>query len=436
MANKKALIVDDSKLALFVLKKMLAEFGVDADTTQSGEEALGYLAHKHPDVIFLDHTMPGMQGLQVLQVIKDNPEIADIPVMMYTSKEDYGYIKEAKALGAVDILPKQLKPAVLRDVLHRLALVEQEEGDAPNSAATSQRPAQAATAGSTSQQTPLTEKEEITGLLREAESALEKESLKQFIDQEFQRYFLKYRSLARQATRHLESKFSETVGGPSLVGSALKTGLSLCLLFVVVFIVYSHTSLRTEMHTLQSNLMTLADAQGIVIDLGRADVEPPSNKQPELDALLDLLAQSANELSEVPYGQALSGEQLNRQLLDWLLPLNLANYQGELQIQVSAGRFCLIANSDGRFILPKPETLTSGCQVMDYPMEQEAAEWAALQRFIAEINNDENNHFRVSLIKLPFGQERFSYPNQESSLTAGEWNAVAQKNHRIDYVFR
>ena len=434
MANKKALIVDDSKLALFVLKKMLAEFGVDADTTQSGEEALGYLAHKKPDVIFLDHTMPGMQGLQVLQVIKDNPDIADIPVMMYTSKEDYGYIKEAKALGAMDILPKQLKPSVLRDVLLRLALLVQDGGDESDNVATSPLPT--ATAGSVSQQTALTEKEEITGLLREAESALEKESLKQFIDQEFQRYFLKYRSLARQATRHLESKLSETAGGRSLVGIALKSGLALCLLFVAVFMIYSHTSLRTEMHALKGNLLTLADAQGVVIDLGSADIELLSNKQPDLDALLDLLAQNANEVSEVPYGQPLAGEQLNRQILDWLLPLNLANYQGELQIQVSAGRFCLSADSEGRFALPAPETLASLCQVIEYTVAQEAAEWAALERLIAEINNDENNQFSVSLINVPLGQERFTYPPQESNLTAGEWNSVAQKNHRIDYIFR
>ncbi|MEJ2178805.1 MAG: response regulator, partial [Gammaproteobacteria bacterium] len=103
--QKKALVVDDSKLALFVLKKMLLEESMAVDTAETAEEALGYLVHNKPDVIFLDHSMPGMDGLQALKIIKENPDTATIPIMMYTSKEGEVYMSQARALGAVDILP-------------------------------------------------------------------------------------------------------------------------------------------------------------------------------------------------------------------------------------------------------------------------------------------------------------------------------------------
>ena len=62
MANKRALIVDDSTTAQYRLKKMLRRYPLDIDVADSGEAALRYLAHHVPDVIFMDHTMPGMDG--------------------------------------------------------------------------------------------------------------------------------------------------------------------------------------------------------------------------------------------------------------------------------------------------------------------------------------------------------------------------------------
>ena len=67
-----------------------------------------------PDVIFMDHMMPGMDGFQAVQAIKNNPRTATIPIMMYTSQEGELYVGQARALGAVGVLPKQVKPATSR----------------------------------------------------------------------------------------------------------------------------------------------------------------------------------------------------------------------------------------------------------------------------------------------------------------------------------
>lgn len=114
------LIVDDSKSARLMLRKMLQGFGMTVDTVESGEEALNYLRDRQPDAIFMDHTMPGMDGLMVVRQIKDSPATAAIPVTMYTSKDEPSYQDEARAAGAVGVLSKPALPETLTTVLEQL----------------------------------------------------------------------------------------------------------------------------------------------------------------------------------------------------------------------------------------------------------------------------------------------------------------------------
>src|SRR5690242_6120386 len=72
----------------------------------------------------MDHTMPGMDGLQALAAVKRNPRTALVPVMMYTSKEGEVYVGQARALGGLGVLPKEVHPQVLFDMLHKLGLVQ------------------------------------------------------------------------------------------------------------------------------------------------------------------------------------------------------------------------------------------------------------------------------------------------------------------------
>ena len=127
MSSAQALIVDDSRTAQYQLKKMLEKYDLSIDTALSAEEALERLQHKQPSVIFLDHHMKGMDGFSALKIIKDNPDTALIPVIMYTSEKGSVYVGQARALGAQDILTKgAIQPASLERVLHNLNLIELE----------------------------------------------------------------------------------------------------------------------------------------------------------------------------------------------------------------------------------------------------------------------------------------------------------------------
>ena len=121
--TKRALIVDDSRSARVILSRMLEGYGLQVDSSESAEHALEYLRQTRPDVIFMDHLMPGMDGFQAIQAIKGNPDTAMIPVVMYTSQEGELYVSQARALGAVGVLPKTVKQADVSRVLYQLRLL-------------------------------------------------------------------------------------------------------------------------------------------------------------------------------------------------------------------------------------------------------------------------------------------------------------------------
>lgn len=125
--SKNALIVDDSRLACKVLSNMLDSLGIISLAVYSAEEALEYLRHSKPDMIFLDHSMPGMDGLEMIKIIKESPLTATVPVLMYTAKEGDLYVGQARALGAVDVLPKGMEKDRLISSLEQLGFISEEE---------------------------------------------------------------------------------------------------------------------------------------------------------------------------------------------------------------------------------------------------------------------------------------------------------------------
>lgn len=119
MFGKNALIVDDSLTARSVLKHQLNQFDVVVESSPDGSHALKMLRSHTPDVIFLDHVMPGLDGFQVLERLKADNATRRIPVVMYTSQAAPKYIREAKILGAVAVIPKNVTDEELVDALNK-----------------------------------------------------------------------------------------------------------------------------------------------------------------------------------------------------------------------------------------------------------------------------------------------------------------------------
>src|SRR5580658_26750 len=124
MMARRALVVDDSKSARAFLTRILERYELAVDGVETAEQAIEYLTVQRPDVIFMDHLMPGMDGFQAVQAIKNNPRTATIPIMMYTSQEGELYLSQARALGAIGVLPKQIRHIDVSKALVQLRLIE------------------------------------------------------------------------------------------------------------------------------------------------------------------------------------------------------------------------------------------------------------------------------------------------------------------------
>jgi two-component system response regulator MprA len=105
------LIVDDDERLLKMLRRTLVYEGYDTITAQDGQEALQCVYAQHPDVIVLDWMLPELDGLDVLQALRQDQN--QIPVLMLTARDAIEDRVEGLEEGADDYLIKPFAPAEL-----------------------------------------------------------------------------------------------------------------------------------------------------------------------------------------------------------------------------------------------------------------------------------------------------------------------------------
>mgnify|MGYP000895778300 CR=1 FL=1 len=110
----KALVVDDDLLNRMLLTTSLEEQGHEADTAVDGEVALAMMAVSTYDVVLLDVVMPGIDGHEVLQRMKQDFALRNIPVIMVSALDEMASVIKSIELGAEDYLPKPFDPVLLR----------------------------------------------------------------------------------------------------------------------------------------------------------------------------------------------------------------------------------------------------------------------------------------------------------------------------------
>ncbi|RKT45401.1 response regulator [Thiocapsa rosea] len=113
----KILLIDDSKVTRYALRIELKNRGIDVDTADSAEAALEILKSQIPDAILMDHIMPGLNGLEALEIIRADPRTAHVPIVLCTSQEDSDFAAAARKKGVLTILPKSLAAERLPEVI-------------------------------------------------------------------------------------------------------------------------------------------------------------------------------------------------------------------------------------------------------------------------------------------------------------------------------
>ena len=108
------LVVDDNSMNRIMLSRYITKLGYQATLVENGRQALDKLQGQPFDLVLLDVQMPEMDGYQVLEHLKADPRLRDIPVIMISAVEELESVVRCIELGAQDYLPKPFNPVLLR----------------------------------------------------------------------------------------------------------------------------------------------------------------------------------------------------------------------------------------------------------------------------------------------------------------------------------
>jgi CheY-like chemotaxis protein len=431
MTAKRALVVDDSKSARAFLAKLLEEQSLEVDAAETAEQAIDYLSQHRPDVIFMDHLMPGMDGFQAVQAIKSNPRTAMIPILMYTSQEGELYLGQARALGAVGVLPKSVAPADVRTVLQQLHLVEQPE---PATVAAQPDVLDAAVAVANTLETealsPPAEfdvegvREEILALKRQMADNMEVLG---------QRFSAELRT-ALQALPQPEPPPPIEPPRPSPLPwiAALAAGLAA----VVLGTLWWQGSQREL--ALRNDL---ADSRATVTELSARLVAPAAEPTAEGEAESRPQGRAvAPVIVKVPFGEApLSGARIEK-LREFTSRMIAQGARGIVEVRRYPGRFCLSGNATEGFSLAEVATPYIKCELMadanDTALGNAAPESVAFANALADLRKQGGDLVRVDVAEGRGDNTAVAYPEIGGTPpripTAGEWNAAAEANNRVE----
>lgn len=460
MSDKLALVVDDSKMARVVLSKMLKEQQIDVDQVESGEEALGYLCNHRPDMIFMDHTMPGMDGFQTLRAIRNDPQNAHIPIMMYTSKEGEVFVSQARALGAAAIIPKKrLRAEQLVSVLEGQNLLPGQTSNAANENAPPP-PVRA-----------MAKEEDIVDLmdddLQEVTKAVEQSIRRRPGGTPLRRLLVDFREqIAQDRHRdldgammrleekllHLDARLDQMQAEQQLVNTGRRRAAPGWTSMMIVFL--------TGMVLWLGLAYWKKDTQVAVKEVQKSQLEEViSHKEASAESDASQLEQELKNLSfanqkatgqlyemlggllskhstfawnEVPFNDSLSGT-----LEDVANQLDTLGFRGVITLRSHLGRFCLKPiGPDALPTFPRAATPVTACQINDLSAgeaeERGLAQSMGFSNTLASIEARFGEHVQIAMETAGTEEPIKDYPDSTEGVSAGDWNTIAAENQRLD----
>lgn len=114
----KVLAVDDNPDGLFALEQVLLSQGYEVVTARTGDETLQQAENARPDIILCDVNMPGPNGFEVAKILKSNPELRFIPIVLLTGRDELSDVIHGLDQGADDYVCKPYDKAELLARVH------------------------------------------------------------------------------------------------------------------------------------------------------------------------------------------------------------------------------------------------------------------------------------------------------------------------------
>ncbi|MCU7923221.1 MAG: response regulator [Candidatus Thiodiazotropha sp. (ex Dulcina madagascariensis)] len=455
--NKRALIVDDSKTARQVLSGKLSKYGIAVEARESAAAAIDYLYENTPDAIFMDYEMPGMDGFQALKVIKSNPRTAVIPVMMYTSKAGDLALSQARALGAVGVLPKQLEPQDLEGVLESLHLMPEQK-----SLVHDFRDDELEGVGRIRRRDnihPIDRHErrkaapvEPVSLPLESfqDTGSGQEPLKRFIHREqeqtearIQEKIDKHFAEIQGELYELEALHEASVArGRRGVLAGFAGGVFLVIGLLLIYYFFASTSpglssmdrerelsdaildlIRSQNEKIER--LVLPTGEGVAGNVKAGD----SSQLP-----IRLIEWAANQGAEYEFGEMAFNDQRALWLTELVELLKEAGFRGTLELRANHGNFCLQKDGNGAFSLAEPGLAIDEClfvadQRRGYDWQNDQS--VSFANYLNVESSRNGGEVEILLFSNGLNDPLVPYPAPYELKTAGEWNRIAGQNQRV-----
>ena len=481
--GKRALIVDDSRSARVILSRMLEQHGMAVDTAESAEQALEYLQQNRPDVIFMDHLMPGMDGLQAVQLIKSDAQTATIPLMMYTSQEGELYVSQARALGAVGVLPKTVRPVDVSRVLYQLHLLpdRRQQRSALFDARAAAAAAAAAAAGQ-SVETTQTVTADLAGdgeslvaagageagvapaaacplgtpgawavppaVLSELQSGM-RQSIQQLVKDQLaeQRRFMlaTFEAFARRMSSEIKEMTRVAPPPPVEPLPPAPAGIpwwpvALTALLAVLPSVILGFLYWQSIGTTAALASSLAEtkAQLASAEAAALAAAAPVGDSDDIDAgsVVSSPPSGPFAVEYVPYGETPLAEGRLDRLRGLAATLEAQGFRGSIVVESYVGDFCLTGSAGDGFAVAEAALPAEQCDLVGNPFEDAISpaqrQSVDFANFAATLRRRTGGAIVVDTVSAG-RRNPVEYPEQREGSTAGEWNAVAAQNNRVEF---
>jgi len=413
---------------------MLADHELTVETAESAEAALEFLVGHRPDVIFMDHMMPGMDGFQAVKAIKENPATATIPVMMYTSQSGELYVGQARALGAVGVLPKQIKPVEVGEVLRSLHLLPGTPEPSPG-----RRASDLARRAGDPKGPPTVES---------INAPADWSDLHRWLQEMLADHNRALRSdiettVSRVLNDHAPPRPSAEAPAPAWGAFWPSGALITVLAIVAATFIWLHLDSEAKWQAVtRQNIDLLAElnsrratdvavAENVVSRMS-ADRASAADQAPGVAAALEW---SVNQSATYPPTALPFGDAQLEKLKGLMDRLNALKFRGTIRLESHVGDFCMSRTPDGAWALAADDLPATRCDRAGLPPEEARAESArqsvSFANYLVELIVG-GGPIKVDLQPLGNSEPLVPYPVATDAITAGDWNRIAQQNQRVE----
>jgi CheY-like chemotaxis protein len=434
--RKTALVVDDSKTARDVLRKILESHDLDVATVEYAEDAIEYLNDSRPDIIFMDYEMSGIDdGLEALSAINDNPVTATIPIVMYKAHQGELYVGQARALGAVDVLPKQLEPVEVSKLLESLRIIGEDAGSRERRVRSDEK--------LSTGDYPSTD--QFDADLREMLQHLfdqQREILRRELEDSQEMIVRRVTDRVRPAST--ESGVDKEEGQQKAASqSALRfavAALGVIAIALALLSWYREDSLR-DLQQQNAELQRALDERQVSASQDTRAVEEQLD-----DYRLSLVEMSmaglaslewaANQSSSYGFNDIPMGDyrlSLIQELTSHLLALD---FRGVVRLESHIGNFCMTVAGPEGYGLASPDLPADQCDQVGFgpseAYEMGLRQSTAFANFINSADARTTGAIRYEIISYGNSSPLMEYPPTPEGVSAAAWNEIAANNNRVD----